>query len=840
MKGFVKTCLGQGESESERFVRKFTEQANGEVDDAWRANYADGELLLHCEQSRDDQGIELLPTTLEFCWAESFQRSSTAFTKQLDLLRDNWTMMRRTLDKYEDENIGIQSEQSRAMVHVLRRMTEDHYRELMKLQIFQYWHRNLFERAENLVPDVYENNIADKEWWAGKDGAIFRNRLILGVEMKLVTERYAQFRAHTNADMKGKQRGALSEMVTLEQADAMLSERRVHHPPPPGLICLFGVSSGVILTFVVVLCFLFTIDPVDSYDPDKHLYDIVPYFRGYIVIYVALWLWALVVYRMERRRINYPYFLNLSGKTIKALHIAQGAAMLTALCAACFTFYLAEVRAGLRLVPFFRSNPRYFILVNAVTPVAVLLCPFKVMQHSTRLWLCRVLLAILITPILPCTFEGNFITDYLTSLVKPILDLSLTMCSMLTGRMLRDPLVHTDNTCSRDGVLMPSLCALAPLSWRLLQCWRRGILEPLVLAKPRKPVVPQRLHGEEDLQSPESLLGEWKVHDTGTVFTLCKGELRGSVVFKFFDESGDLATTTDVNSDVETQMLNATFHCELRGLDRTEGRGKTSSRKISISHHKIEDDMVAEIEVTCVIESEEYCVTKLASRHNPSTARRPIVWPHCVNMGKYMFSIIPVVVGLFHSEWGKRSMHDWPVGRVIYVFLLLFSTCYSYLWDVFMDWGLWKQNTFPPRGLVECCGGLVWRNTSVDFRSKWFFLLVMMYNLLGRLAWTFTLVAEPSLLGLNTSDGNKEVLTLITSLIEVCRRSSWGLIRLGHEHDVDVGSCNGGSAIPLLMAHTPWTKPGQAALLHRFALHPTNANNNDETIHLSGLEGTIN
>jgi len=79
-----------------------------------------------------------------------------------------------------------------------------------------------------------------------------------------------------------------------------------------------------------------------------------------------------------------------------------------------------------------------------------------------------------------------------------------------------------------------------------------------------------------------------------------------------------------------------------------------------------------------------------------------------------------------------------------------------------MDWGLLQKNDRHP-----------YLRKYLNFEPKRNYYIIMISNLIMRLSWTMTL--SPSIA---TIFGNANIFTLITGMIEICRRGIWNLLRV--------------------------------------------------------------
>lgn len=98
-------------------------------------------------------------------------------------------------------------------------------------------------------------------------------------------------------------------------------------------------------------------------------------------------------------------------------------------------------------------------------------------------------------------------------------------------------------------------------------------------------------------------------------------------------------------------------------------------------------------------------------------------FPHLVNAGKYLSTIIVLFAAYFKNTYHKYDH--------LYVLLYLFSTIYSFTWDITMDWGL-MRGTKPGKKLLR---------DKIKY-PKSFYYFSMITNFFLRFAWTLTLIPE--------------------------------------------------------------------------------------------------
>ncbi|VDN07786.1 unnamed protein product [Thelazia callipaeda] len=141
--------------------------------------------------------------------------------------------------------------------------------------------------------------------------------------------------------------------------------------------------------------------------------------------------------------------------------------------------------------------------------------------------------------------------------------------------------------------------------------------------------------------------------------------------------------------------------------------------------------------------------------------------PHLINAGKY-FTTYLVVFFKSLNHWAEKNNPS--VISVFFYFWVasyIVSFTYTFLWDVFMDWGLIdplapKDSPFLREEMI--------------YGSKWYYYGAIVEDFILRLSWV-----------LNVSLGEawtleSDLLTCITAPLEVFRRFVWNYFRLENEH----------------------------------------------------------
>ncbi|XP_031564053.1 xenotropic and polytropic retrovirus receptor 1-like [Actinia tenebrosa] len=139
-------------------------------------------------------------------------------------------------------------------------------------------------------------------------------------------------------------------------------------------------------------------------------------------------------------------------------------------------------------------------------------------------------------------------------------------------------------------------------------------------------------------------------------------------------------------------------------------------------------------------------------------------FPHLANAGKYSTTFFVVffstIVTTRKEETGSTQLDFYFFGWVVSAFV---STCYTFTWDIKMDWGLLQRED----NLLR---------TRRMFKHKSFYYFGMVSDLVLRFSWILTLsVGEAGLF-------NSEVLVGFLAVVELFRRFIWNFFRVENEH----------------------------------------------------------
>eukprot|EP00667_Euglena_gracilis_P008037 EG_transcript_8130 len=172
---------------------------------------------------------------------------------------------------------------------------------------------------------------------------------------------------------------------------------------------------------------------------------------------------------MDGLHINYVFILDLD--PVNRLHwkqILAFAAFWTNLWLWSHIIFSLQARFGVEVVPHWLLPtpliPSAFFLFAA----ALFLCPFDCVFRPTRRWILSQITEVACSPFFAVTFASNFVGDYLTSMVKALIDVYYSLCYIASGSWQTSNYAH----CTGHGYLAFML-TLMPLTFRLLQCIRR-------------------------------------------------------------------------------------------------------------------------------------------------------------------------------------------------------------------------------------------------------------------------------------------------------------------------------------------------------------------------------
>ncbi|XP_078686363.1 solute carrier family 53 member 1-like isoform X1 [Branchiostoma floridae x Branchiostoma belcheri] len=142
-------------------------------------------------------------------------------------------------------------------------------------------------------------------------------------------------------------------------------------------------------------------------------------------------------------------------------------------------------------------------------------------------------------------------------------------------------------------------------------------------------------------------------------------------------------------------------------------------------------------------------------------------FPHLVNAGKYstsFFVIAFATLSRVHGEvTGETHSHTF---YYLWICAAIISTCYTFSWDIKMDWGL----------LDRAAGENTLLREEIVYPKKLYYYLSAVQNFFLRFAWVMSI----SLGELGILHG--ELVGSLLAPLEVYRRFVWNFFRLENEH----------------------------------------------------------
>ncbi|KAJ4456867.1 putative xenotropic and polytropic retrovirus receptor [Paratrimastix pyriformis] len=139
-------------------------------------------------------------------------------------------------------------------------------------------------------------------------------------------------------------------------------------------------------------------------------------------------------------------------------------------------------------------------------------------------------------------------------------------------------------------------------------------------------------------------------------------------------------------------------------------------------------------------------------------------FPHLVNFGKYCFQLTAMISSVLFSVEAGKDAYTWPWSPwgTAWIGVLAVSSVYSFLWDIIMDWGL-----FRPRSR-NCL-----LRDDLLFQRRSFYWLAILLDLVGRFCWVVTITSQ--LIFKDT------VAVSLFAAGEVFRRAVWCVFRIENE-----------------------------------------------------------
>ena len=137
---------------------------------------------------------------------------------------------------------------------------------------------------------------------------------------------------------------------------------------------------------------------------------------------------------------------------------------------------------------------------------------------------------------------------------------------------------------------------------------------------------------------------------------------------------------------------------------------------------------------------------------------KKIIFPDILNSIKYTLSIL-VAISSYYSKTIDFFNRTW-------LLIATFSSCWSYCWDMKMDYGLLQYGS-----------PYLFLRSDIFYKRPWIYYTAMFLNLLGRFAWVLTISPDIVYRWIRP-----EFFLMVIYMIEMCRRGMWNFFRIELRH----------------------------------------------------------
>ncbi|KAJ5665181.1 uncharacterized protein N7477_007629 [Penicillium maclennaniae] len=159
------------------------------------------------------------------------------------------------------------------------------------------------------------------------------------------------------------------------------------------------------------------------------------------------------------------------------------------------------------------------------------------------------------------------------------------------------------------------------------------------------------------------------------------------------------------------------------------------------------------------------CIRRYADTRN--------AFPHLLNLGKYVFSI------LYYATLSMYRIDRHTRFQAAFITFGLLNAVYVSVWDLIMDWSL--GNPYAKHKLLR---------EVLAFRRVWIYYVAMVLDVIVRFNWIFYAIFVNDL-------QHSAVLSFVISLSEVFRRGMWSIFRVENEHCTNVLLFRASRDVPL-------------------------------------------
>lgn len=149
------------------------------------------------------------------------------------------------------------------------------------------------------------------------------------------------------------------------------------------------------------------------------------------------------------------------------------------------------------------------------------------------------------------------------------------------------------------------------------------------------------------------------------------------------------------------------------------------------------------------------------------------MFPHLVNLGKYMFGVLYyMTLSLYRINKATRF-------EGVFITFALLNAVYTSVWDLAMDWSL--CNPYAKRPFLR---------DLLAFRRAWVYYVAMVLDVIIRFNWIFYAIFAGDI-------QHSALLSFFVSFSETCRRGMWTIFRVENEHCTNVHLFRASRDVPL-------------------------------------------
>jgi len=261
-----------------------------------------------------------------------------------------------------------------------------------------------------------------------------------------------------------------------KKAQEVLQERKHDYKAAHNYLIGFFVGTCVPLLILWIIAGVVTRSEIGTEFTTQFL-ALIPVYRLVWVPILGLWMYGLDLLVWHQARINYTYIFEYDPKTVLSYSsVFLGASL-------CFSIFCTFLFIGYNYLvdiiffPFISQQVGLWLWPTLMLMMISFLVfwPFRGFWRASRWCFTTTSISVWISPLGPVGFREFFVGDVYTSLVKTLCDLEYTICYYVTGSFLAE----TNQTCGTSSeiytVMLP-IISVAPLYWRVMQCWKRYYL----------------------------------------------------------------------------------------------------------------------------------------------------------------------------------------------------------------------------------------------------------------------------------------------------------------------------------------------------------------------------